>query len=164
MFETAHRVAAGLALALALPATAGATTDPAFGYWLVENRRAIIEIHSCGPMACGRIVWLAEPFDANGEPKTDINNPDPAMRHRMLCGLPLIEGLEAEGPGAWEDGEIYNSRDGAKYNVRVSRHADDRLEVRGFLGISLLGKSQYWTRVGGDRGGCSRIDRPGRDR
>ena len=156
------RIAAGFALAWATGAAAA--TDPAFGYWLVENRRAIIELHPCGPMACGRIVWLAEPFDANGDPKTDMNNPDPAMRHRTLCGLPLIRGLAADAPGAWQDGEIYNSQDGRSYSVKISRGSDDRLEVRGFLGISLLGRSQHWTRVAGDRGGCSRMDQPGHER
>ncbi len=164
MLDTLSRIAAGLALAMTLASGAAAATDPAFGYWLVENRRAIIEVHPCGSMACGRIVWLADPFDANGDPKTDVNNPDPLMRHRTLCGLPLIQGLEVDDPGAWADGEIYNSRDGRNYSVRISRGGDDRLEVRGFLGISLLGKSQFWTRARGDRGGCTRMHRSGHER
>lgn len=154
----------GLAVLLGGAAPAAAAGDPAFGYWLVENRRAIVELHGCGVELCGRIAWLAEPFNPDGSAKTDLNNPDPAMRTQTLCGLALIRNLSAKRPGVWDGGEIYNAKDGSTYSVRVMADSDNRLEVRGFLGISLLGKSQSWTRVDDDRGGCTRLARPGRDR
>ena len=157
-------VAGSMAAALALAAPERASADPAFGFWLVENRRAIVEIHACGEAACGRLAWLMEPHEADGRPKTDMNNPDPALRSRTLCGLPLIRGLAREEPGAWAGGEIYNARDGSVYGVRLGLEAADRLEVRGFLGISLFGRSQIWSRAGGDRGGCTRLAAPGSDR
>lgn len=153
-----------LTLLAAILAAGLAEADPAFGYWRVENGRAIIEVHPCGRMACGRIAWLSAPFNPDGSAKTDMNNPDPMRRHRTLCGLPLISGLDPDGPGAWVDGEIYNARDGSVYSVKVTLDGPETLEVRGFLGISLLGRSQIWRREGGDRGGCSRLDRPGLDR
>jgi len=151
-----RRAGLGLALAaVALPGVATATMDRAFGYWLTENEKAIIQLYGCGDAACGKIVWLAEPLGEDGAPKTDKNNPDPAMQDRLLCGLELIGGLRrAEQPGDWEGGAIYNSQDGAEYSVEVMTEAWDMLEVRGYLGVSLLGKSQVWTRVPSDRGGC----------
>ncbi len=157
-------VLAGLALGLALASPASAATDPVFGRWLVEGGEAVVEIGPCGAEACGRLVWLKDAWDAGGTPKRDANNPDPAKRMRPLCGLPLITGLEPAGDGAWEDGRIYSARDGRTYGVKIAPAGQDRLSVRGYLGISLLGGSQTWTRERGMRGHCTDLDRAGKDR
>ena len=153
----------GLALLLAGPAAAAAT-DPVFGRWLVKDGEAVIEISRCGDEACGRVVWLQAPWDASGSPKRDIQNPDPAQRSRPLCGLRLIEGLSPAGDGSWEDGTIYSARDGRTYGFEITPEGPGRLHVRGYIGISLLGGSQTWTREGGLRGNCTMMDRPGGDR
>lgn len=145
----------GLAAFLVIgPATVAADSDPAFGYWLVENKMAIIEVFPCGESACGKIAWLERPVDGSGLPKTDANNPDPALRERKLCGLPLLEGLAPAKPGVWEDGAIYNSRNGKMYGVEIKADGNDRLVVRGYVGLTLLGQSQTWERVRSPRGGC----------
>jgi uncharacterized protein (DUF2147 family) len=156
------RLILGVALVLAGPAAAA--TEPVFGRWLVEGGEAVIEIQPCAAEACGRLVWLQEPFDAGGSPKRDANNPDPAARMRPLCGMRLITGLEPATNGAWEDGEIYSARDGRTYSVKITPDGEDRLSVRGYVGISLLGGSQTWTRESGLRGSCTGIDRSGSDR
>lgn len=145
------------AMMLATQASAS-VADPAFGRWLVESGKAIIEIGPCagsgGAKACGRIVWLQAPLDENGALKVDGNNPDPALRVRPLCGLELIGGFERDAPGSWSDGWIYNARDGEVYDARLSVEEGGKLEVRGYVGITLLGSSQYWTPVEDDAGGC----------
>jgi uncharacterized protein (DUF2147 family) len=157
------RLTLGLALVLAGPA-ASAAADTVFGRWLVEGGEAVVEIAPCGARACGRLVWLQSQWAADGSPKRDANNPDPAARMRPLCGLELITGLEPAGDGAWEDGEIYSARDGRTYGVEIAPDGEDRLHVRGYLGISLLGGSQVWTREGGLRGTCTSLGRSGSDR
>jgi len=147
----------GVFFAPGAPAAAVTATDPAFGYWLVENQRAIIQIHACGEGACGRVVWLANPFDDDGSLKTDSKNPDPGMRDRPLCGLELITGLQRDAAGSWAEGEIYSSRDGDSYSLQVMAEDPATLEVRGYVGVSLFGQSQYWTRVADARGGCPRV-------
>ncbi len=138
-----------------------ATADPAFGRWLVENGKAVIEIEPCGELACGRLVWLRNPFDTEGRPKRDEKNPDVAQRSRLLCRLPLIMGLTRSSPGVWEDGEIYSTRDGRSFSFKIEDVADDRLTVRGYVGLSLLGRSQVWTRDDGMRGSCVASSAPG---
>ena len=150
----------GLALLLAGPAAA----DEVFGRWLVESGEAVVEIAPCGDRACGRLVWLQSPYAADGSPKRDANNPDPGVRMRPLCGLELITGLEPAGDGAWEGGRIYSARDGRTYGVEIAPQGDDRLSVRGYVGISLLGGSQTWVREDGRRGSCTMMTRPGGDR
>lgn len=153
--------AAALAIAVILaPALASGTSsvvaerEPVHGLWLTENGRAIVEFSACGETACGRTVWVADPRDESGVLKRDIKNPEPGKRVRPICGLQLVGGLRSDGTGTWDDGWIYNPRDGDTYSVKVTARSETELEVRGFVGVSLLGKSQTWTRVDDDRGGC----------
>lgn len=135
---------AGTGAAVAQPAP---SSDPVIGYWLTENRRAIVEIRPCADSVCGHLVWLAEPTDETGRPKTDAEN-------RTLCGLKLIGAFMQSRPGEWSEGFIYNPRSGGRYSAWLEAQGPDRLEVGGYVGISLLGKSQTWTRLAHDRGGC----------
>lgn len=143
---------------------ASAATDPVFGRWVVEDGKAVIEIEPCGDAACGRLVWLKSPWEANGSPKSDAENPDPKMRRRPLCGLRLVTGLERADDGTWEDGEIYSTRDGRTYGIEIAPDGEDRLAVRGYVGISLLGKTQTWTRDSIRRGNCTVMGSPGINR
>jgi uncharacterized protein (DUF2147 family) len=154
----------GLGLAIALTGPVSAATDPVFGRWLVENGEAVIEIAPCGDEACGRVVWLKAAWDAGGSPKRDVENPDRSQRARSLCGHRLIEGLRPAGDGSWEDGTIYSARDGRTYGFEIRPEGADRLHVRGYIGISLLGGSQTWVREDGMRGSCTMMTRPGGDR
>jgi uncharacterized protein (DUF2147 family) len=154
----------GLGLAIALTGPVSAAADPVFGRWLVENGEAVIEIAPCGSEACGRVVWLENAWDAGGSPKRDVQNPNASQRMRPLCGLRLIEGLSPAGDGSWEDGTIYSARDGRTYGFEITPEGPDRLHVRGYLGISLLGGSQSWVREDGLRGTCTMMTRPGGDR
>ena len=127
---------------------------PLQGYWLTENGKAIIHFTSCGDKTCGRMVWTDNPRDETGALKLDVQNADAAKRDRPVCGLALMGALVPEGPDAWKDGWIYNPRDGSTYSVEVETVSATELKVRGFLGLSIFGSSQVWTRVDGDRGGC----------
>lgn len=153
-----HAALFGAALGLAaLAADSAAAADPAFGMWLTENGRAIVEIGPCAAdasQACGTAVWLIEPVDANGAPRLDVENDDAALRSRPLCGLQVVGDFKADGAGKWVDGFIYDAANGDLYDAKMTSTGPNTLEVRGFLGISLLGKTQTWTRVSDNRGGC----------
>ena len=142
-------------LAVPLSAAAERPSDAAHGYWLTENHKAIVRIAPCGTDTCGRMVWVESPVDEAGQPKRDDNNADVAKRTRPICGLELVGGLMKTDNGAWGNGWVYNPQDGSTYSAEIRALSPSELEVRGYLGVSLLGKSQVWTRVGDDRGGCS---------
>ncbi|MEM9138819.1 MAG: DUF2147 domain-containing protein [Pseudomonadota bacterium] len=128
--------------------------DAAHGFWLTQNGKAIVQIAPCGQRTCGTMVWTANPRDDKGALKRDEQNADAAMRARPICGLQLVGGMKARTSGTWKDGWIYNPRNGETYGAEISAVSPSELKVRGYLGISLLGSSQIWTRVAGDRGGC----------
>ncbi len=135
-------------------ASAPASVDPAHGFWLTENGKAIIHLQSCGAQLCGRLAWMVQPYDEDGRPRLDAKNVDELKRIRRVCGLQLFGDFTQSGHGAWSDGWVYNPRDGATYSASIEAADVDVLQVRGYVGIKLLGKSQTWTRVEDDRGGC----------
>jgi uncharacterized protein (DUF2147 family) len=134
-------------------AAAPVWADPTFGYWLTENRKAIIQVNACGGKVCGQMVWVKDSTDDTGAPKLDRKNEDITKRERPICGIQLFGDLSRTQTG-WEDGWLYNPRDGDTYSVEIAAVGTDELKVHGYLGLPLLGKSQIWTRVDGDRGGC----------
>ena len=138
--------------------------DPAFGRWVVDDGRAVVEIARCAEKVCGWLVWLREPFGANGEPKRDVNNLDRSKRMRPICRLRLIRDLTRVEPGVWEGGEIYSTRDGKRYGFDIEGVEGDRMTVRGYYGIPFLGRTQVWTRDNSMRRACTPFDRPGTNR
>lgn len=127
--------------------------DAILGVWTTQEKEARIEIYACGPWYCGKISWLKEPNypqDDNrgmrGLPVVDRDNPDPGLRNRPLLGLRLMEGFSYEGPNQWKDGRIYNPENGKFYKAKIKLVSPNRLKLRGFIGISLFGQTETWTR------------------
>jgi uncharacterized protein (DUF2147 family) len=70
-----------------------------------------------------------------------------ALKDRPIVGLPLIDGLQRVGD-AWDNGTIVDPSSGTTYRCRVTVAKDGAsLEVRGYVGIPLFGRSQTWLRV-----------------
>jgi uncharacterized protein (DUF2147 family) len=127
-------------LATAKPVIAQ-SADPLVGRWLTEPRDGIIEItRSIGDSYVGRIIG------GNAPHRLDRNNPDPARRQLRLLGQTILEGMRGDGAGNWSGGTIYDPDSGRIYKCRIELLDHDRLKVRGFLGLPLLGRSQVWSR------------------
>ncbi|OKL41676.1 DUF2147 domain-containing protein [Pontibacter flavimaris] len=116
------------------------------GTWTNEEGKAKFEIYKCGEKLCGKIVSLKEPL-RNGKPKLDDNNPDKKLRSKPLIGLRFMEGFEYDGDNKWDDGTIYDPESGKTYSCYMKMTGKDKMEVKGYIGISLIGRTQYWTRV-----------------
>lgn len=151
---------AALLLAAALSAPAAASdadsTDPAAavaGLWMTGKRTAAVELYACGAALCGRIAWMADPFGPDGDLKRDRDNPDPALRERPWCGIEVISGLERDGPDAWDGGAFYYPKHGRTYRLALERQGE-RLRLRAYLGVKLLGRTETWERAGPEIGGC----------
>jgi uncharacterized protein (DUF2147 family) len=52
-----------------------------------------------------------------------------------------------DGEGVWEDGDIYDPKSGKTYSCYMKLQSMDKLKVRGYIGISLIGRTTYWTRT-----------------
>ena len=151
---TASRIFSILMLSAVLMAPAWADdADGVLGQWVTADGKAKVEIVKDGDVYDGRIVWLKEPLypadDAQGmagKPKVDRKNPDPALQNRPIIGLPLVQGFKYDGDNVWVDGTIYDPDSGKLYSCKMTLMMDGRLKVRGYVGISLFGRTEIWTR------------------
>ena len=141
-----------LVLALLVWPVATLASPTPVGLWETpegKGGKAHVQIDSCADKLCGRIVWLELPNDKQGRPKTDRRNTDAAQRDRPILGMPLLSDFVPDPDRAdrWVEGRIYNPEDGEIYRCTMTLAADGTLEVRGYVGMPLLGKSQVWRRV-----------------
>lgn len=139
--------AAALAATLCLAAAPAALAQSPHGVWLTEDQGAHIEFAPCGERLCGRIIWLKDAVDKNGQPHRDDHNPDRSLRQRTIQGSVIIRDLKRRNDREWANGSVYNPDDGRTYGFEIHLQSDGRLKVRGYFGIPLLGGSQYWRRV-----------------
>jgi uncharacterized protein (DUF2147 family) len=139
-----------VALLLVLPNLAHAD-DPS-GLWWVDRGSAKVEITRSGDELRGRIVWLRSPFGMDGCPLRDTENRDPEMRDRPVLGLEIVRGLiESEEEGVWTGGEVYEPDSGRSFRCTLELDGPDRLQIRGYIGFRLLGRTTTWFRVGSEQ-------------
>ena len=144
-----------LGILLLLASNAGAQNpEVILGKWWNEEKDAHIEIYPCEGKFCGKIIWLKDPnYPDNdpkgmgGKPRVDRENPDLSQRERPILGMNIVWGFTPSGENLWEGGFIYNPRDGKTYKCKLTLETADKLKVRGFIGVSLIGKTNVWTRL-----------------
>lgn len=128
---------AAAAISLSFPASAA---EPVTGRWITEGGSAIVAIKPCGNQLCGTVERvLKAPADA---PKTDVNNPDPALRKRPLVGVPILSGFTDAG-NEWR-GTIYDPKSGKSYRSILKVNGGS-LSVKGC--IAVFCQTQRWTRA-----------------
>ena len=119
-----------------------------------DKRKVAVWIEDCDGLLCGRIYWLKKPLSAGGQPKRDQHNPDAALRDRPLCGLRILTGFRRTGDGTWTAGHIYNPNDGRTFSSTMNLESDGALRIRGYVGVSLFGKTVEWVRPQETLGRC----------
>jgi uncharacterized protein (DUF2147 family) len=117
----------------------------AIGVW--KNEDATFEIFENEGKLSGKIIALKEPQTPEGKEKLDIHNPDPAKRERPIVGLVFMSGFSRKNDVRWEDGTIYDPKTGNTYSGSMELEGPETIKVRGFIGISLIGRTDLWTRV-----------------
>lgn len=149
----AGAAARAMTLALALPlagmpaAAALAAIDTPVGLWKTiddetKQPRAFVRIVDEAGVLTGRIERILPPGkpDARCEQCTDERKGQPVL------GMAILSGLRRNGE-TWEGGRILDPSNGKTYQARVKLTDDgQRLDVRGFIGTPLLGRSQVWLR------------------
>jgi uncharacterized protein (DUF2147 family) len=124
------------------------TTDMILGKWLNEDKDAHIEITKDAGKYCGKIVWLRDPIDTlTGKPKVDDKNSDQALQSRPVLGLEILKDFTFDGEDEWSEGTIYDPKNGKTYDCYMEFNDEGVLKIRGYIGISWIGRTTYWTRV-----------------
>jgi len=72
---------------------------------------------------------------------------DGPLKDAPIIGLRIMWGLTNDGAAVWDNGSILDPNSGNVYSAKVElEDGGQKLMVRGYLGISLLGRSQEWVR------------------
>ena len=118
------------------------------GVWLEEEKQSHIEIYKTDSGDYeGKIIWLAEPLDENGNIKLDKENPDKNLRNQTIKGLVIIQDLQFTDNNKWSEGRIYDARSGKTYSLNANLKDENTLFMRGYIGFSLIGRTTTWTRL-----------------
>jgi uncharacterized protein (DUF2147 family) len=131
-----------------LPLTALADIAPEFveGVWLSADGSGWIKIELGDKGLIGSIAGSPDETGDRQPSDTDVLNPDPALRDRLLLGLTIMDGFTYAGEGKWKNGRIYDPNSGKTYKCKVTLVSESTLELRGYIGISLLGRTETWSR------------------
>lgn len=125
-----------------------AEADRLTGVWEPSNGKVKVKIDKIGEKYYGKIVWLREPIDpATNEPKVDRNNPDEKLTSTPLRGYRILKDFTYTGKNEWSEGTIYDPENGSTYSCTIKMSDENTLEIRGYIGISALGRSDVWKRL-----------------
>jgi uncharacterized protein (DUF2147 family) len=120
--------------------------DDIIGKWINPSGEGQIEIYKRGDKYFGKLVWLKEPSDERGKPKTDLKNPNENQRSKPILGLEILKNFVFDD-GKWEDGTIYDPKSGKTYSCKLSLKNNNLLSIRGYIGVSLIGRTEVFKRV-----------------
>ena len=124
--------------------------DKILGYWLTQDGDSQVKIFKAtNGKYYGEIKWLKTPNEEDGTPKLDDNNPDPELQKKTVLGLQILKGFKFDNDDKeWVDGTIYDPKNGKTYKCFMWFEEGDNvtLHVKGFIGISLIGREVEWKR------------------
>ncbi len=116
--------------------------DAIVGEWVNEAGDAKFKIYKASNSKYyGKVIW-----GTGGESK-DVNNPDPKLRSREVVGLVILNNFTFEGKDKWGSGTIYDPKNGKTYSCMLTLKSGNKLDVRGYVGVSLFGRTETWTKI-----------------
>ncbi|MCX6351462.1 MAG: DUF2147 domain-containing protein [Bacteroidetes bacterium] len=126
--------------------TPATKADALLGTWLTEEGKAKVNIYKKDDKYYGKIIWLKVP-NRDGKPKVDKFNDDKKLQTRPVLGLVILRGfVYDEGDNEWDDGHIYDAESGNDYSCYIKMKNPNTLLLRGYIGISIIGRTSVWTR------------------
>jgi len=104
--------------------------------------KSVVEIYEKSGKIYGKVVEI---FDVNKKNKVcdECSGDD---KNKPILGIMVIKGLRKDGK-EYNDGQILDPNNGKLYKCFITLEENDKLKVRGFIGISLIGRTQYWYRI-----------------
>lgn len=110
------------------------------GYYMNPSGEAILKIYEDAGKYAGKLVWMKNPE------KLDKENPDVSKRAQKILGSTIMHNFTFDGE-IWKGGSIYDPKNGKTYDCKITRDEKGNLSIRGFIGISLIGRTDYFVKV-----------------
>ncbi len=106
--------------------------------------KSIIEIYKKDGKYYGKVVQLLTEENKDGVCRTCEGK----YKNKNIIGLLILKDLEYDADDKeWEDGTIMDPKNAKEYSVYLKLEEPGKLKVRGYIGFSLIGRTQYWYRV-----------------
>jgi uncharacterized protein (DUF2147 family) len=127
-------------ISLSFSTYANNNADVIVGEWLTENNEGKVTIYKQGDLYFGKISGGKTPG------RKDSKNPDPSFRNKELIGTVILKNFKFTG-GSWEKGTIYDPNSGKTYDCILKiKNNNKTLDIRGFIGLAMFGRTSTWTR------------------
>lgn len=104
--------------------------------------KSIVEIYEKNGKVYGKVLDILNPAMRDGK----CEKCEKEYKDKPILGLVLITGLEKDGD-EYNGGRILDPESGNLYKCMIKLTGKDKLEVRGYMGFSLIGRSQTWVRA-----------------
>ena len=117
-----------------------------FGKWKTIDdetgkEKGIVEIFERNGKIFGRIIDILD-IEHKHHKCEKCEGED---NNKPILGLTIIKGMKKNG-NEYEGGKVLDPKNGKSYQCKISLDGKDKLIVRGYIGISLIGRSQTWVR------------------
>ncbi|MEO5996720.1 MAG: DUF2147 domain-containing protein, partial [Chitinophagaceae bacterium] len=106
-------------------------------YWSPQ-KDAKIQIYKKDNQYYGKSIWVATP-------RKDTRNPNKSLSTREVLGIELLTDF-SYSDGVYNEGKIYDPQTGKTYNCKMNL-IGNVLKVRGYIGISLFGRTELFERL-----------------
>ena len=123
--------------------------DKIIGIWLSQNSDVELkfEIYKSEGKYFGKLLYASTMYEEDGKtPKKDFKNPDRNLHSRSRQNIVNITNL-TYNEGEYIGGKLYNPDNGSSYSLKAKLKSVNELEFRGYMGVSLLGKTIKFKRV-----------------
>ncbi|MEC4113992.1 DUF2147 domain-containing protein [Myroides pelagicus] len=136
-----------MTLAVTLTAVCTIQAQEIVGKWktIDDNtgkEKSIVEIYEKGGKYYGKVIKLLNP----SKPNPTCDNCEGDEKGKPIEGLVIIKGLEKK-EGEYTGGKITDPESGKQYKCAAKLNGKDKLDVRGYVGFSLLGRTQTWIKA-----------------
>lgn len=136
-----------ITLLICVLATSSMYSQSVIGKWKTIDdetgeAKSIVEVFSKSGKIYAKVVEILDPANKNSVCKKCLGED----KNKSILGLTIIKGLSKDG-SEYNSGEILDPKNGKLYKCALSLESKDKLKIRGYIGFSLLGRTQYWHRV-----------------
>ena len=117
------------------------------GQWYNSEDDIVITLFEDRQTVSGKVTWMKFPNDENGNPKTDLLNPDESLRNRESVGMIMMTSFAHIAGNVWDNGRLYDTKKGKTYTGIITLKDANTLNLRGYIGLSFIVRySSTWTR------------------
>jgi uncharacterized protein (DUF2147 family) len=128
-----------------------AEANALLGVWITKDAKSHVEISEANGKYFGKIVWLRDSLKY-GKPALDDKNPDEELRNRPVLGMTIMRDFVYDGEMVWTSGKVYDPESGNDYGGKMTLVDQSTLDLRGYVLVPLFGRTERWTRFGGEGG------------